>query len=111
MTVMLRRAAVDGVDLEYELRGTGEPVVLIHWGVGVVWAGPLLDQPALADHYQLLSYHRAGFAGSSRLAGSVTMATHAAHCRLLMRESKSPMQAGFGFGLHATAVDQEPIAA
>ena len=86
MTDMLRRAAVDGVDLEYELRGTGEPVVLIHWGVGVVWAGPLLDQPALADHYQLLSYHRAGFAGSSRLDGSVTMATHAAHCHVLMRE-------------------------
>jgi pimeloyl-ACP methyl ester carboxylesterase len=83
---MLDRIAIDGVDLEYELRGTGEPVVLIHWGVGAVWAGPLLDQPALADRYRLLSYHRAGFAGSSRLNGSVTMATHAAHCHLLMRE-------------------------
>jgi hypothetical protein len=27
------RAAVDGIELEYELRGSGEPVVLIHWGV------------------------------------------------------------------------------
>ena len=37
---MLQRATIDGIDLEYELRGTGEPVELIHWGVGAVWAGP-----------------------------------------------------------------------
>jgi pimeloyl-ACP methyl ester carboxylesterase len=84
---MLDRVAVNGVELEYELCGAGEPVVLIHWGVGAaVWAGPLLDQPALTGRYRLLSYHRAGFAGSTRLAGPVTMATHAAHCHLLMRE-------------------------
>lgn len=83
---MPQQVTINGVDLEYELRGTGEPVVLIHWGVCAVWAGPLLDQPALAGRYRLLSYHRAGFAGSSRVAGSITMATHAAHCRLLMRK-------------------------
>ena len=83
---MLDRVAVDGVELEYELRGTGEPVVLIHWGVGAVWAEPLLDQPALAGRYRLLSYHRAGFAGSSPPAGPATMEAHAAHCHLLMRE-------------------------
>jgi pimeloyl-ACP methyl ester carboxylesterase len=81
----MRRARVDGIELEYELRGAGEPVVLIHWGVGVVWAQPLLDQPALAEGYRLLSYHRTGFAGSSRIDGSVSMADHAEHCRLLMR--------------------------
>jgi hypothetical protein len=43
------------VDLEYELRGTGEPVVLIRWGVGAAWAEPLPDQPALASRYLLLS--------------------------------------------------------
>ena len=83
---MLQRATVNGVDLEYELRGSGEPVVLIHWGVGTVWAGPLLDQPALAGRHRLLSYHRAGYAGSSRLDGPATMEAHAAHCHLLMRE-------------------------
>jgi len=83
---MMNRITVNGTELEYELRGTGEPVVLIHWGVGTVWAGPLLDQPALAGRYQLLSYHRAGFAGSGPLAGPPAMAAHATHCRLLMRE-------------------------
>ena len=68
---------IDGVELEYELRGAGEPIVLIHWGVGVVWAEPLLDEPALADGYRLLSYHRAGFAGSGRIEGSISMADHA----------------------------------
>ena len=44
-----------------------------------------MDQPALADHYRLLSYHRAGFAGSDRIKGPVSLAEHAAHCVRLMR--------------------------
>jgi 3-oxoadipate enol-lactonase len=85
---MLNRISVNGTELEYELRGTGgeEPVVLIHWGVAATWAEPLLDQQALASRYQLLSYHRVGFAGSGRLKGPPTMAAHAAHCHQLMRE-------------------------
>ena len=66
----MERAVIDGLELEYELRGSGEPVVLIHWGVGALWAEPLLDEPALAGSYQLLSYHRAGFGGSSSPAVS-----------------------------------------
>lgn len=81
----MKRAAVDGLELEYELHGSGEPVVLIHWGVGVTWAEPLLHEPALADGYRLLTYHRAGFAGSGRIQGPISMADHAEHCRLLMR--------------------------
>jgi len=85
---MLTKITADGTELEYQLRGTGagEPVVLIHWGVAATWAEPLLGQPALTSRYQLLSYHRAGFAGSGRLQGPPTMATHAAHCHQLMRE-------------------------
>lgn len=88
MTTMLDKISVNGTELEYQLRGTGagEPVVLIHWGVAAGWAEPLLGQPALAGRYQLLSYHRAGFAGSGPLKGPPTMAAHAAHCEELMRE-------------------------
>ena len=81
----MERAAVDGLELDYELHGIGEPVVLIHWGVGVAWAEPLLGEPALADRYRLLSYHRAGFGGSSPIEGPISIADHAEHCRLLMR--------------------------
>ena len=31
VTYPMERAAVDGLELEHELRGSGEPVVLIHW--------------------------------------------------------------------------------
>lgn len=80
----MKRANSNGLELEYELRGSGDPVVLIHWGVAATWAEPLLDEPALADGYRLLRYHRAGFGGSSPIDGPVTMALHAEHCRLLM---------------------------
>jgi pimeloyl-ACP methyl ester carboxylesterase len=80
----MARATVDGLELEYELRGSGDPVVLVHCGVSGAWAEPLLDQPTLPNRYRLLSYHRAGFGGSGRVDGSITMADHAEHCRLLM---------------------------
>lgn len=81
----LERATVDGLELEYELRGSGEPVVLIHWGLSAAWAEPLLDEPPLAARHIVLRYHRAGFAGSDRVDGPVSMADHAAHCAELMR--------------------------
>jgi pimeloyl-ACP methyl ester carboxylesterase len=83
---VMERTAVNGVELEYTLRGSGEPIVLIHWGVSATWAEPLLEEPALAEQYRLLSYHRAGFGGSSPVEGPVTMADHAEHCRLLMHQ-------------------------
>jgi hypothetical protein len=45
VTDQMERAAIDGVELEYQLRGSGEPVVLIHWGVSAAWAEPLMDEP------------------------------------------------------------------
>jgi pimeloyl-ACP methyl ester carboxylesterase len=80
----MQLAPIDGIELEYEVRGSGDPVVLIHAGVCAEFFAPLLEQPALADHYTLVSYHRTGYAGSSRLAGAVSFAHQAAHCRALM---------------------------
>jgi pimeloyl-ACP methyl ester carboxylesterase len=81
----MERAALDGIELEYEIRGAGEPVVLMHAGVCADFFKPLVEEPALADHYRLVRYHRVGYAGSSRLAGPVSIAQQAAHCRSLMR--------------------------
>jgi pimeloyl-ACP methyl ester carboxylesterase len=82
----VKRAIVDGIGLEYELQGSGEAVVLIHWGLCAAWAEPLLGEPALAGRHLLLSYHRAGFAGSDRAEHPPSLADHAAHCAQLMRQ-------------------------
>jgi 3-oxoadipate enol-lactonase len=79
----MQRAPVDGIELEYEIRGTGDPVVLIHAGVCAEFFRPLTDP--LAAHHTVLRYHRAGYAGSDRVEGPLGFADQAAHCRALMR--------------------------
>jgi pimeloyl-ACP methyl ester carboxylesterase len=79
------RTVLDGVTLEYEVRGRGEPVVLVHGGGFADLFAPLLPEPALADRYQVLTYHRVGYAGSSRPTGPVSIADQAAHCWALMQ--------------------------
>ncbi len=78
-------AKIDGAELEYEVRGSGEPVVLVHAGIFADWFKPLLDDHILTSRYRVVSYHRIGYAGSSRVAGSVSIADQAAHLRGLMR--------------------------
>ena len=78
------RAVVDDIELEYEVCGTGEPVVLIHAGVCGDWFKVLLAERALTDRYQLIRYHRVGYSGSGRVAGPVSVREQAEHCRLLM---------------------------
>jgi pimeloyl-ACP methyl ester carboxylesterase len=78
------RVAVAGVDLEYEVRGHGEPLVLVHAGVCADFFLPLLEEHALAGQHLVLSYHRVGYAGSAHLPGEVSLADQAAHCRALM---------------------------
>ena len=80
----MARAALDGIELEYEVRGAGEPIVLVHAGLVAEWFKPLLQERALTDRYHVVSYHRVGYAGSSRVAGPVSIAQQAAHCRALM---------------------------
>ncbi|HXG63651.1 MAG TPA: alpha/beta hydrolase [Blastocatellia bacterium] len=82
---LLNRAVLNGIELEYEVRGAGEPVVLVHAGIIANWFKPLLEEPALTGRYRVVSYHRVGYAGSSRVAGPVSIAQQAAHLRLLMR--------------------------
>jgi pimeloyl-ACP methyl ester carboxylesterase len=79
------RAALEGIELEYAVRGAGEPVVLIHPGHFADWFMPLLAEPALTERYRVLTYHRVGCAGSSHIVGPVSLAQQAVHCRALIR--------------------------
>jgi pimeloyl-ACP methyl ester carboxylesterase len=80
----VHRAPIGDIALEYEIRGNGEPVVLIHAGVCAGFFVPLVDEPALSG-YRLIRYHRAGYAGSGHVDGALSLREQATHCRRLMR--------------------------
>ncbi|MGH2586641.1 MAG: alpha/beta fold hydrolase [Dehalococcoidia bacterium] len=81
----MERATIDGVTLEYEIRGAGEPVVLLHGSHVAETFAPLLEKPDLAERFRLIRYHRRGFAGSTHSEGPVSIAQQAADCRALLR--------------------------
>jgi pimeloyl-ACP methyl ester carboxylesterase len=77
------RAKVNGVELEYEVRGTGEPVLLIDMLIADCFV-PLLPEPALAHRYQLIRYHKRGWVGSTHTPPPVSIGDHAADAAALL---------------------------
>jgi pimeloyl-ACP methyl ester carboxylesterase len=75
---------VDGLRTAYEERGTGEPVVLVHAGLCADWFATLAEEPVLTRSYRLVRYHRPGYGDSEGIAGPVTVARLAEHCRALL---------------------------
>jgi hypothetical protein len=67
----MERAQVNGVELEYEVVGSGEPVLLIS---PVLADGflPLVSEPALLNSYQLIRYHKRGWVGSTHTSPPAT---------------------------------------
>ena len=74
---------VNGVELEYEVVGSGEPVLLIDMLLADCFL-PLLSEPALADRYQLIRYHKRGWVGSTHTPPPVSIADHAADAAALL---------------------------
>ena len=80
----LPRMTVNGGELEYEMSGSGEPVLLIHGtGVAATFA-PTMTQPSLAG-YRLIRFHRRGFAGSARSPVPFSMQQQAADAVALLK--------------------------
>jgi pimeloyl-ACP methyl ester carboxylesterase len=77
--------SVGGVELEYWVKGAGEPVVFLHGGVLTDWFGPLADELSRTGSYRLVSYHRPGYGSSTLPAQPITMAGQADCCLALMR--------------------------
>jgi pimeloyl-ACP methyl ester carboxylesterase len=77
------RAKVNGVELEYEVRGTGEPVLLIDMLIADCFV-PLLPEPALARDHQLIRYHKRGWVGSTHTPPPVSIGQHAADAASLL---------------------------
>ena len=79
----MQHARVNGVTLEYDVAGQGEPVLLIS---PVVADGflPLLAEPSLTRRYQLITYHKRGWAGSTHTLRPVSVEEHAADAAALL---------------------------
>jgi pimeloyl-ACP methyl ester carboxylesterase len=79
----MKSVEVNGVELEYEVTGSGEPVLLIS---PVIADGflPLVSEPALADRHQLIRYHKRGWCGSTDTRAPVSVADHAADAAALL---------------------------
>jgi pimeloyl-ACP methyl ester carboxylesterase len=80
----MERARINGTELEYEVGGSGAPVVFIHGALIADAFRPLLSEPVLNDRYRLILYHRRGYLGSSRTPGPDSVARQAADCRELL---------------------------
>jgi len=76
---------VNGVRLEYEAVGSGEPVLLIDMLLADCFL-PLLSEPALADRYQLIRYHKRGWAGSTHTPPPVSIPDHAGDAAALLEQ-------------------------
>ncbi len=79
----MQSVKVNGVELEYEVVGAGEPVLLIDMLLADCFL-PLLSEPALADRYQLIRYHKRGWVGSTHTPAPVSIADHAADAAALL---------------------------
>jgi pimeloyl-ACP methyl ester carboxylesterase len=77
------RAKVNGVELEYQVGGAGEPVLLIDMLIADCFV-PLLPEPALADRYQLIRYHKRGWVGSTHTPPPMSIGEHAADAAALL---------------------------
>lgn len=80
----MQRTEINGVELATYDSGSGEPVVFIHGGMGDECAA-VLNEPALADSFRLIHYHRRGWGNSERLEAPVSIEQQAADCRAVMQ--------------------------
>ena len=79
----MQNARVNGVELEYQVTGEGEPVLLIS---PVVADGflPLLTEQRLTRRHQLITYHKRGWMGSTHTPPPVSIEDHAADAAALL---------------------------
>ena len=85
----MQRTDIDGVALELQDGGSGEPVVFVHGSMGDECAA-ILRQPLLAERYRLIHYHRRGYGDSECPEKPVSMAQQSADCQAVMRHLGVP---------------------
>src|SRR5688572_26042112 len=74
----MEKANVNGLELEYEVKGSGEPVLLISTGPIADSFLPLLSEEALTGRYRLIRYRQRQLADRPDGSAPVSFAEHAA---------------------------------
>jgi pimeloyl-ACP methyl ester carboxylesterase len=70
--------------LDYDERGAGEVVCLVHAGIFSAWFAPLFKQPAL-DSFRVIRPVRPGYGHSPAPSTPASIAAHARRCGALLR--------------------------
>jgi pimeloyl-ACP methyl ester carboxylesterase len=85
----VRRTQVGDAELEYEVRGEGEPALLIAPGIFIDGlAHPLFRRPELLSNNRLVHYHRRGWAASTRGHEPLSVARQASDAAALLQMLK-----------------------
>ncbi|MEX2159917.1 MAG: alpha/beta hydrolase [Dehalococcoidia bacterium] len=80
----MEKANVNGMELEYEVKGSGEPVLLISTGPIADSFLPFFSETALAKGYRLIRYRQRPIARSTNGPAPVSFAEHAADAAELL---------------------------
>ncbi|MGF6652254.1 pimeloyl-ACP methyl ester carboxylesterase [Paraburkholderia youngii] len=80
----MERVQLNGADIEYDVRGSGAPVVFIHGAILSDGFVPVIEQAGIAENFQIVQYRRRGYAGSSRAVAGMTMQEWAGECIALL---------------------------
>src|ERR1700756_75233 len=80
----MERVQLNGADIEYHVRGSGEPVVFIHGAILSDGFVQVIEQTGIAENFQTVHYRRRGYAASSRAVAGMTMQGWAGDCIALL---------------------------
>ncbi len=86
----MRIAHVAGAQFEFDFRGAGRPVLLLHGPVLADAMLPLLQQPELTDEFLLIQCRRRGYGASTRPSIPLSIGQHAADAAALLRHFGLP---------------------
>jgi pimeloyl-ACP methyl ester carboxylesterase len=81
----MQHVNVGAAGLEYERHGSGEPILLIHGVLVGDLLRPLANEDSLAGRYELIAYHRRGFADSDAVTPPFGIGDQAADAPALLR--------------------------
>ena len=80
----MENAKLNGIELQYDVTGSGDPVLLISTGPIADSFLPLVSEKVLADHYRLIRYRQRRMTAGTDKPEPVSFAQHAADAAALL---------------------------